>query len=161
VYPWYAIHTRSNCEKSSAALLEARGLEPYLPLYPVRKRWTDRVIENTIPLFPGYVFCRFDTARRTPILDTPGVVSIVGFGGKPAAIANDEIDAIQRVLGSGQPAEPASYLSEGQRIRVSRGPLKDIEGILIQKRSWRLVISVHMLCRSLAVDIDADCVTAI
>jgi transcription antitermination factor NusG len=119
------------------------------------------MIESTIPLFPGYVFCRFDAASRSPILDTPGVVSIVGFGGKPAAISETEIAAIQTVLRSGQQTEPYAYLSEGQRIRVQRGPLKDLEGILVQKRNWRLVVSVYMLCRSIAVDIDADCVVPI
>jgi transcriptional antiterminator NusG len=158
---WYAIHTRANFEKIAAAHLEAKGFEQYLPLYGVRKHWSDRVIESNIPLFPGYVFCEFDATCRSRILSTPGVVSIVGFAGKPALIADPEIKAIQKALRSEQRTEPCPYLCEGQLIRVNRGPLSGLRGILIKKRNWRIVISIEILRRSVAVEIDPDTITPI
>lgn len=160
-YPWYAIRTRSNHEKASALGLAGKGYEPYLPTYRVRRRWSDRVSVSELPVFPGYVFCRFDVKRRLPILTIPGVVSLVGFGSDPAVIADNEIEAIQTVLGSGLNAAPYPFLKEGQRIRVRHGALEGLEGILLkQKSEWRLVVSVSMLQRSIAVEIDRDWVTS-
>src|SRR5262249_17458751 len=110
---WYALKTRSNYEKIAAAFLEARNVEQFLPLYRAPKRWSDRVIESSIPLFPGYLFCRFDARYRTPVLGALGVVSIVSFGGKLAQIGDAEIEAIRKALGSGQNMEPYPYLHEG------------------------------------------------
>ncbi|MCU1265440.1 MAG: transcriptional activator RfaH [Acidobacteria bacterium] len=158
---WYAIRTRSNYEKIAARVLEARGFEHYLPLYGVRKRWSDRVVETKIPLFAGYLFCKFDVRRRWPILSTPGVASIVSYAGKPATISDLEIEAIQTVLSCGRRVEPCPYLVEGQLIQVNRGPLKGLQGILIKKLNYRIVISIQMLRRSLAVEIDPDCITPV
>jgi transcription antitermination factor NusG len=158
---WYAIRTRSNHEKTAAALLEARGFEQFLPFRRTRKLWSDRIMESSTPLFPGYVFCRFDGKCRTPILSTQGVVSIVAFAGRPAQIADAEIEAIRAALGSGQKTELYPYLREGQKIRVEKGPLRGLEGILIKRRDWRIVISVHLLRRSVAVEIDPDSVIQI
>jgi transcription antitermination factor NusG len=153
---WYALRTRSNCEKIAAEFLEARGIEQFLPLYRATRRWSDRVFENWFPLFPGYLFCRFDARYRTPVVSALGVVSIVSFGGSAAPIDDGEIEAIRKALGSGQNMEPYPYLHEGQKIRIKEGPLQGMEGILIQKRTWRVVISVEMLRRSVAVEIDPD-----
>ncbi|MBV8552120.1 MAG: UpxY family transcription antiterminator [Acidobacteriaceae bacterium] len=156
-HPWYAIRTRSNHENLAAAVLEGKGYEYYLPKYRVRRRWTDRVVIAELPLFPGYVFCRFDARQRLPILTTPGVVSIIGFGNDPAPIAETEIAAIQTVLNSGFAAQPCPFLREGQRIRVKYGALQGLEGILLKKKAdWRLVVSVTMLQRSIAVEVDSD-----
>ena len=81
--PWYGVRTRSNQEKIVAAILDSKGYEQYLPLYRQRRRWSDRVVTTEVPLFPGYVFCRFDTQRRLPVISTLGVVSIIGFGNDP------------------------------------------------------------------------------
>jgi len=158
---WYALRTRSNYEKVAAAFLAGRGLEQFLPLYRTRKRWSDRVVENSIPLFPGYLFCRFDQRFRAPILGSLGVVSIVAFGGTPAPIADAEIEAIRTALGSGRLMEPHPYLHEGQQIRIEKGPLRGLEGILVKKRTWRIVITVQLLRRAVAVEIGPDCVTPV
>lgn len=159
-FPWYGIRTRSNCERTVSTGLEIKGLNAYLPVYRSRRRWSDRVVDLQLPLFPGYVFCRFDATRRFPIISTPGVVSIVGFGNDPAVIPDHEIQAIETVLSSGLATEPCPFLREGQRVRVTHGSLKDVEGILVKKRAdWRLVVSVTMLQRSVSVELDADCVT--
>ena len=161
-HPWYAIRTRSNHEKVTATVLEGKGYQLYLPLYRVRRRWTDRVVVTELPVFPGYVFCRFDAKQRLPILTTPGVVSVVGFGTEPAPIPDSEIEAVQAVLGSGLQAEPCPFLREGQRIRVTRGALEGLEGILLKKKSeWRMVVSVTMLQRSIAVEIDREWITSV
>ncbi|HZQ56114.1 MAG TPA: UpxY family transcription antiterminator [Bryobacteraceae bacterium] len=159
--PWYAVRTRANHEKTASTVLEAKGYQPYLPTYKVRRRWSDRVVETLLPLFPGYVFCRFDAKLRSPIITTPGVVSVVGFGADPAPIPDNEIVAIETALRSGLSAEPYAFLSEGQRVRVTRGSLEGVEGVLIKKKNdWRLVISVTMLQRSLSVEIDREWLSA-
>ncbi len=160
--PWFGIRTRSNYEKITATVLDNKGFEQYLPTYRSRRRWSDRVVETNQPLFPGYVFCRFDPKNRLPILTTPGVVSIVGCGNEPAPISDDEIEAVQAILISDLASSPCPFLSEGQRIRVIRGALTGVEGILLKKKSsWRLVVSVSMLQRSISVEIDRDWITTI
>jgi transcription antitermination factor NusG len=155
--PWYGLRTRSNQEKIVAAILESKGYEQYLPLYRQRRRWSDRVVTTQVPLFPGYVFCRFDTQRRLPVISTLGVVSIIGFGSDPEPIPDHEIEAIERILQSGAGAEPHPFLRVGQRVRVSQGALKDVEGILVRKKSdLRLVVSVSILQRSVSVEIDSS-----
>jgi transcription antitermination factor NusG len=155
--PWYGVRTRSNQEKLVAAILDSKGYEQYLPLYRQRRRWSDRVVTMEVPLFPGYVFCRFDSQRRSPVISTLGVVSIIGFGNDPAPIPDAEIEAIERVLRSGAGAEPHPFLRIGQRVRVNQGALKDVEGILVRKKSdWRLVVSVSILQRSVSVEIDSS-----
>src|SRR5581483_12032662 len=137
--PWYGVQTRSNCEKVAATVLDSKGYEHYLPVYRSKRRWSDRVVETDKPLFPGYVFCRFDAQQRLPVLTTPGVVSVIGFGREPAPIADSEIQAIQAVLSSGLAAEPHRFLHQGQRIRINRGSLEGLEGILVkQKNEWRM-----------------------
>lgn len=160
--PWYGVRTKHNHESAAASALEGKGYEQYLPLYHRRRRWSDRVIDTIVPQFPGYVFCRFDAMRRLPILTTPGVISIVGFGKGPTPISESEIEAIQLVLRSGLPAEPCPFLHEGQRIRVNRGSLEGLEGLLLKKKSeWRMVVSISMLQRSVSVEIDREWVSEI
>jgi transcription antitermination factor NusG len=118
-FPWYGIRTRSNHERVAATVLSGKGYDPYLPVYRLRRRRADAVVESEHPLFPGYVFCRFDATKRLPILMTTGVISVVGFGREPAAIPDEEIEAVKAVLRSGLPAEPCEYLREGQRVRVT------------------------------------------
>jgi len=158
---WYALRTRSNYEKIAATFLEAIGFEQFLPLYWAPKRRSDRMTESRIPLFPGYLFCRFDGRYRTPILGAVGVVSIVAFGGKPAQIDDMEIEGIRKALGSGQKVEPYPYLHEGQKVRIEKGPLRSVEGILIKKQGWRIVISVELLRRAVAVEVDPDVIAPI
>ena len=153
--PWYGIRTRSNHENVAAIVLKGKGYDPYLPVYRAHWRRFERAIESERALFPGYVFCRFDAKKRLPILMTTGVVSIVGFGGAPAAIPDDEIEAIRAALRSGLRSEPCPYLHEGQRVRVTHGSLEGMEGILLKKKNkTRMVISVSMLQRSISVEID-------
>jgi transcription antitermination factor NusG len=155
VFPWFALRVKSRFEKKTALHLEGIGLEPFNPLYRSRRRWSDRVKEVDLPLFPGYVFCRFNPYDRLPVLQAPGVVSVVGFGGQPAPVDEGEIAAIQGIVHSGCPALPWPFLREGQRVRLVRGALRSLEGILLEvKNECRLVVSVTLLQRSVAVEID-------
>jgi len=160
-FPWYAIRTRSNFERTVSTVLAGKGYQQYLPIFRVKKRWSDRIVETELPLFPGYVFCRFNSKKRVPILSTPGVLAVVGLGTEAKAIPDAEIEAVERVVLSGFAAGPCPFIGEGQRIRIKQGPLESVEGILLRRKSeWRLVVSITMLQRSVSIEIDASWITA-
>jgi transcription antitermination factor NusG len=130
-----------------------------LPTYAVRNQWSDRLQRVEVPLFPGYLFCRLDVAERLPILVTPGVIDIVGIGKVPESIPDGEIEAIQAVARSGAPAVPWPYLRVGQTVRVTRGAMRGVEGLLVSvRKEFKIVLSVNMLQRSVAVEVDRDCI---
>jgi|SRR5579871_282566 len=156
-WPWFALRIRSNFEKTTSEILRQKGFEEFLPLYQTRTRWSDRVKTIERPLFPGYLFCRFDQYARLPILTTPGVVSVLGVGKLPMPIAEDEVARVQAIVRSGLPATPWPFVKVGQRVVIERGPLSGIEGILETVRnSYRFVVSVSLLQRSVAAEVDAD-----
>src|SRR5271154_2336200 len=162
LFPWFALQVRTRNEAGVAEQLSGRGYERFLPLYKVRKRWSDRIKEVDAPLFPGYLFCRFDPQDRLPILKTPGVMQIVGFKNGPVAVDESEIQALLTVIAAGAPHQPWPLLTAGDRVRIESGPLLGLEGILIDvKRSHRLVLSVTLLQRSVAVEIDSALVAAV
>jgi transcription antitermination factor NusG len=154
-YAWYALRTKSRYENTVASHLCARGYESFLPLYKCRRRWSDRFKEIELPLFPGYVFCQFNSLDRFPVLSIPGVVHVVGVGRTPVSIDETEIAAIQTAVKSGLPRQPCPFLEIGDRVRIEHGPLCGIEGILLGYRGHqRLVLSVTLLQRSVAVQVD-------
>lgn len=154
---WYALHVRRRFEKVVVRHLGGKGYEQFLPLYRRASRWSDRVKQIDVPLFPGYVFCRFNIYNRLPILTIPGVNAIVGFGKKFIPVDECELNAIRAVLKSGNYCEPWPFLQVGQRVRVEYGPLAGTEGIVLMlKNMCRLVISINILQRSVAVEIDRD-----
>lgn len=161
-HPWFAVQTRSRHENVVAAQLQGKGYEPFLPLCKSRRRWSDRIKEIEFPLFPGYLFCRFDASNRLPILVIPGVVQIVGVGKKPVAIDEEEISGIQTAVQSGLPRQAWSFEQIGQRVRVEYGPLSGLEGTLVNvKGRHRLILSITLLQRSVAVEIDESWVSPI
>jgi transcription antitermination factor NusG len=103
---WYALVVKHQGERRTAAALETLGVETLVPLYRSRRHWSDRVKELDLPLFAGYVLCRFAYAERIRISDTPGVSRVVGFGGRAAPIEDSEVAAIQAVLRSKLPVRP-------------------------------------------------------
>jgi transcription antitermination factor NusG len=161
-FPWFALQVRARNEAGVAEQLSGRGYERFLPLYKVRKRWSDRIKEVDSPLFPGYLFCRFDPQDRLPILKTPGVMQIVGFKNGPVAVDESEIQALHTIIAAGAPHQPWPFLTAGDRVRIESGPLLGLEGILTEvRRGHRLVLSVTLLQRSVAVEIDSALVAAI
>lgn len=157
---WYALAVKPRHEKSCAWMLRSKGLEDFVPLYRQRRRWSDRMKEVELPLFPGYVFCRFVCAQRFAVLSTPGVAAIVGAGNKPVAIGETEIESLRSVVRSGLSAEPCPFLEAGTRVKIIDGPLEGLEGILLEaKQQQRLVLSVALLRRSVAVEVDRHWVT--
>jgi transcription antitermination factor NusG len=152
---WFALRVRPRCERLAASALDGKGLEQFLPLQTVRRRWSDRVKTSEAPLFPGYVFCRFDPFHRLPILTTPGVSSVVAFGKEPMPVADHEIASLQAVVQSGLFAAPCPFIQAGQKVRIDCGPLSGTEGVIVQvKSAVRLVVSITLLQRSVAVEID-------
>jgi len=152
---WYAVQTRPKHEKAVSAALKGKGYEQFLPLYQRWHRSSGRLESALLPLFPGYVFCRFDQFHRLPILITPGVFSVVSRGRVPEAIPEEEIAGIRTSRSSGLPVSPWPYLERGEVVRVELGPLRGLEGIfLCEKGSNRLVISIDLLKRSVAVEVD-------
>jgi transcriptional antiterminator NusG len=152
---WYALQVRTRWESSTATLLSGKGFQTFLPTYKTENRRRGKPREVTAPLFPGYVFCRFDARKRLPVLVTPGVVTVVGSGRIPVPVEDSEIEAIHRVVSSGLRAEPWPYLEIGQQVRIEDGALSGIEGILTSfKGNQRIVVSVSLLRRSVALEID-------
>ena len=159
---WFAIHVKSNFEQPVSRLLSAKGVEEFLPTYRSRRLWSDRVRYLDLPLFPGYVFCRIPKEKHPLVLATTGVVSLVGVQGHPVPIDDREITAIRKMVESRSGAEPWPLLRIGQRVRVRKGPLCGVEGFLLRvKDSCRLVISLTLLGRSVATEIDAAFVSPI
>jgi len=154
---WWAVYTRHQHEKVVAEMFELKGLEVFLPLYESLRRWKDRKKILALPLFPCYVFVRGFLNRRLQVLSTPGVHMILSHGERSAVIPDEEIEAIRRSIEGSCRIEPHPFLKCGERVRVIRGSLEGIEGILIRKKSlYRLVLSVNMLAQSVAVEIDAS-----
>lgn len=159
-FPWYAVQVRSKFEWRVCNFLEAAGYDTFLPTYRDRRTWSDRVKELQVPLFPGYTFCRFNAERRLPILQIPGVVNIVSFGNQPAAIPENEISTVRTVVETDLTVRPWPFLQIGQKVRIQKGPLAGVEGFLVEfKHSFRLVVSITILNRSVAAELDGSWVT--
>ena len=138
-------------------MLLGMGLETFLPQYVSIRRWSDRVKRLEVPLFPGYLFCRFDERNRLPVLTIPGVVHIVSVNRVPAPIDDGEIAAIQTAVRSGLPLSPHGFLKTGEPVRVVDGPLRGVEGILTGEAANHLmVISISLLQRSVAISVQPE-----
>ncbi|HEY6446928.1 MAG TPA: UpxY family transcription antiterminator [Acidobacteriaceae bacterium] len=157
VQPWWALYTRHQHEKTVADMLSAKGFEVFLPLYESLRRWKDRRKVLSLPLFPGYVFVRGGYERRIDVVSTPGVFSILSHGDRFATIPQQEIDGVRKTVEGRLRVEPHPFLKCGERVRVTRGTLQGVEGILTRKKNmFRLVLSVEMLAQSVGVEIDAS-----
>jgi len=159
---WYALQVWSRKESFVSLHLQGLGYECFLPTYKCQRKWSDRVKDLDQPLFPGYLFCRFDFHSRRPLVMAPGVIQIVGNGKTPLPVADAEIERIQIAVSSEAPRQPWPYIEVGERVRVNYGSLRGLEGILINfKGSHRVVVSVSLLQRSVAVEVDLAWVNAV
>jgi len=159
---WYAAHTSANHEKRVAEQLGIREMEFFLPAYTSVRRWKDRRVTLQMPLFPGYVFVRMALRDRLQVQQVSGVAHLVGFDGTPAALPDEEIEALRASLENGVRAEPHPYLAAGQRVRLKSGPLTGMQGILLRRKgNFRIVISIELIQRSLVLHVDAAHVEAV
>jgi transcription antitermination factor NusG len=151
---WFAIKVKSRCERAVSEALRQKGYEEFLPLYWSRRRWSDRIKVLQLPLFSGYMFCRFDPLERVPILATPGVALIVGQGRMPLPVESSEIEAIRKAVDSGQGVKPWPHLEIGRTVRIEEGPLRGLEGVLLRvKGGNQLILRVELLQRAVAVEV--------
>lgn len=157
---WFALTVKHQHERRVEGVLSAHGMQTFLPVFRSRLSWSDRIKEREAPLFPGYVFSRFSLPERVSVLNTPGVARIVGFGGKPVPLEDAEVGNIRTAIQSKLTLGPWPYLQAGDRVRIERGPLRGVEGILLrEKTGFRLVLGVEILQRSVAVEVDPELVT--
>ncbi len=158
---WFALSVVPRKEKATAQALRMKGYTDFLPLYSVKRRWSDRMKVVELPLFPGYVFCRFNPLTRLPILKMPSVMSVLGLGANPEPVADDEIEALQTVCKAGVHAIPYPYLVAGAKVKINEGPLAGVEGILVEEKETKLVLSVSLLQRSIAVEVESSWIAPI
>ena len=154
---WFALTVKPRHEKLAAEHLRARGLEAFLPLYHARRKWSDRLQAVDLPLFPGYLFCRFTPHHWLQVLSAPGVQTIVSFGRRPLPVGEAEISAVQSMLSSGLPVLPWQFIHAGDRVEIKRGPLAGMRGLAVREKGVdRFVVNVELLQRAVAVEIDRE-----
>ena len=159
---WHALYTRHQHEKAIAHILAFKGFDVFLPLYAAAHCWKDRSKELSLPLFPCYVFLRGGLERRFDIMTTPGIHMLVTSGGHPAVVPDEEINAVRQLVERARRVEPHPFLKSGDWVRVKSGPLIGVDGILVRKKNlFRLVISMEILGKSAAAEVDASMVERI
>jgi len=153
---WFALQVAPNMEGKVALALEAKGFEQLVPRYKVKRTWSDRIKMLGLPLFPGYVFCRFVDGTHGLAVSTYGVIRIVSFGGKPYPLASDEVASLQKLSSSAANVKPCPFQNLGAKVRIVDGPLAGVVGIISGNKKRQLVVSIEILMRSVAVEIDLD-----
>jgi transcription antitermination factor NusG len=154
---WYAVYTCANHEKRVADQFLSRSVEHFLPQYETIRNWKDRKVRLQLPLFPGYLFVHLAPPERVRVLQVPGVVRLVGFEGRATPVPDEDLERVRDFLNQGLRAEPHPFLRAGTLVRVKRGPLEGVEGIIVRRKNGtRLVISFPLIQRSIAVDVDAS-----
>jgi transcription antitermination factor NusG len=156
---WYALYVRSRHERVVESGLRGKGYVAFSPFYRTRRRRFDRIAEIDVPVFPGYVFCHFDSNKRLPILTTPGIVGVVGPGHRPEPVEDAEMASIRTIALSGRPVQPWPFLKSGQRVQLQAGPLMGAEGIFLRvKDEYHLVVTITLLQRAVSVVVEKDSV---
>jgi transcription antitermination factor NusG len=159
---WFALTVGPSHERRAERSLLNQGFEAYLPVYRVRRHWSDRVKNHDAVLFPGYVFCRFAYPDRLRVLSSPGVRSIVTSGRDPAPVDEEELSAVRSLLASGRPLLPWPYLRMGQKVVIRDGQFASLRGVIVRARdSWRVVVSVEALNCSVSIEVDAEFVAPV
>lgn len=162
VQTWLALQTRPRNEKKVDYLLSQKGYECLTPTYRHRRKWSDRTVEIDLPLFPTYVFCRLSSSALGKAISTSGVIRIVGFSGKPAEVTVEEIEALQVLMQSRLLREPWKYIANGTLVLVETGPLTGVQGVIHQDENYRrLVISITLLQRSVAIQLDESTIVSV
>jgi len=159
---WFALVTKPRHEKVASEALNSKGLETFLPLIQRRHQYGHRSREFDVPLFPGYLFCRFNVSNRLPVIMTPGIVRIVGAGASPIPVSDVELMSLQIAMRERIPAHPQVFLRGGAKVAITEGPLAGIEGIVVKERDpLRMVVSIDLLQRSVLLEIPSARVSAL
>ncbi len=160
---WFVVHGKFNRERSIDVLLRTAGFETFLPTCRIKRRWSDRLKEIAVPLFPGYIFCKLDVREKLSILKVPGVISLIGIGKEPLPLSNEEVDNIRIMVESGFSVYPWPYVQLGATVVISEGPLRGLRAIVLEEDASRrrLIVSVELLNRSIAVDIAPEWATVV
>ena len=160
--PWYALTVRHQHEWQVEQLLQSQGWDTLVPSCRIKRQWSDRMKEIQLPLFAGYVLCKFPIEQKARVMNTPGIASVVSFAGAPAELDPRQIADIQQAVASGLPLHPWTSFKRGERVRVERGPLKGIEGTLLdEKDGLRLIVGIEMLQRAVSVELTADMLSSV
>ena len=158
---WYVVYTRARHEKSVSAQLDRITIQNFLPLYEALHRWKDRRARVKIPLFAGYVFVRMALCNQLQVLQIPGVARLVSFDGQPVAVPEAELVALQRGLTSGVRVNPHPYLAAGRQVQITKGPFAGLKGVFVRRKGLcRVVVSLHVIKSSIALEMEADDVSA-
>jgi transcription termination/antitermination protein NusG len=153
---WYAAYTCANHEKRVASEIQARDVEHFLPVYSSVRRWKDRRVNLELPLFPGYVFVRLALRDRLRVLQIHSVVRLVGFNGQPVALPDEEMEILRSGISQRLHAAPHPFLTVGRRVQITNGPFAGLEGVMKRRKSnLRVVLSLNLIQRSIAVDVDS------
>jgi transcriptional antiterminator NusG len=161
MHSWYALQTRSRHEKIVREELATRSIEHFLPTVKRVSQWRDRRKEIEFPLFPGYCFARFSLHNRLSVLQSPGVVNIVGAV-RPEPIPDSEIDSLRIVMSNRIQYQLYPYLQEGSLVEVTDGPMQGVRGVLLRHaRPYRLVLSINLIQRAVTVEVDASSVAPV
>ena len=155
---WYAVQVSARQELVIASQLRLKGYEEFVPAGRGRRTWGSRVKQVSLPLFPGYVFCRLNLEERLlPLFTTPGVVRILGAGRVPIPIDDSEIHSLKTAVESGADLQPYPSIALGARVFITEGPLSGCVGVVVNlKKTWRLIVSITLLQRSVAVEIEGS-----
>ena len=154
---WFAVTVDPKLTQPTLVTLGQKGYDAFTPFQTVVRKWRDRTSESLVPAFPGYIFVRLDVRLRLPVLTTPGVRGLVGYGKQPAAICEEEIEAIRRVMRSKLPAEAFPFPQAGDAVQLVAGPLAGLKGVLISRTKLnRVLIRVTLIQQALAVDVESD-----
>ena len=152
---WYVAYTNPRHEKQVVGQMERNCIECFLPLYRSVRRWKDRCKQLELPLFPGYVFVHVALRDRLQVLQLPGVIQFVSFHGKPAPLPTTEIEGLRNGLAQKALAAPHPYLRVGRRVKIHSGPVAGLDGVLVRRKDkFRVVLSIHLIQRSIAVEVD-------
>jgi transcription antitermination factor NusG len=152
---WYAAYTRSRHEKRVFDRLRAMSIESFLPLCNTLSRWKDRNVFVQLPLFPGYLFVHIGFQDWLRVLQLPGVVRFVGQNHRPEPLPENEIEALRSALSQNIPVEPHTFLKSGEKVLIANGPFEGMEGVLLRKNRWRVVLSLSQIYSSFVLEVDA------
>jgi transcription antitermination factor NusG len=154
-FAWYVLKIRTGGELAAVAALKQRGYAPYCPTQKQRRHYSDRMKVVDAAVFPGYVFCQFDGQKKLPVISCPGVEYIVGFADGPIPLPEEELMNIRRMIDAG--ASAVQCMERGQRVRVTRGALGGVEGILVRDTTGdRLVVYIELLNQGASLYINQD-----